>query len=111
MRKLLLVAISAILASCGQSAEEKALTYEVQKEYKAKQIAADMSVPFNILNLSVKNKEQHADTTIYKVEFDIQETHPSRRVYYKGHTTIKKLPAGRYEMGMLHYHENSKLNR
>ena len=101
----------AILCSCGQSQEEKDMTKAVHQEYKSKQIGADTSVPFNILNLSVKSKEQRTDTTVYKVEFDIQEMYPSRRVYYKGHTTIKKVKWKGYDVGMLFYHENSKLNR
>ena len=112
MKKIILPILAAFtLLSCGQSQEEKALTKEVHKEYKDKQIGADTSVPFNILNLEIKSKEQRQDTTIYKVEFDIQEMHPSRRVYYDGHTTIKKIKGKGYEVGILFYHENSRLNK
>jgi hypothetical protein len=112
MRNLLFAAVLAVfLVSCGQSQEEKELTKAVYQEYKDKQIGADMSVPFNILNLSIKSKEQRPDTTIYEVEFDIQEMHPSRRVYYIGHTTIKKVNGSGYNVGILFYRENSRLNR
>ena len=112
MRNILFAAVLATcLVSCGQSQEEKELTKAVHQEYKDKQIGADMSVPFNILNLSIKKKEQHADTTIYNVEFDVQEMLPSRRVYYIGHTTIKKIKGSGYDVGILFYRENSRLNR
>ena len=112
MRNLLFATVlAACLVSCGQSQEEKDLTKAVHQEYKGDQIKSGTSVPFNILNLSIKNKEQRSDTTIYEVEFDIQEIYPSRRVYYDGHTTIKKIKGKGYDVGIPFYHENSKLNR
>lgn len=112
MRKLLFVIAAALcLASCGQSDEEKAMTKAVHQKYKEEQIEADMAVPFNILNLSVKSRKASGDTVRYKVEFDIQEMHPSRRYYYEGHTEITQVKGGRYSVGHLYYHENSKLNR
>ena len=112
MKKLLLPLLAlATLVSCGQSEEEKVLTREVHKKYKEEQIRADTSVPFNILNLEVKSKEGRTDTTIYEVEFDIQETFPSRMVYYDGHTTINRINGKGYDVGTLFYYENKKLNR
>ena len=110
-RIYLFIMCLATIMSCGQSEEEKSLTKEVYKEYKDEQINAGTSVPFNILNLEIKSKEQRQDTIIYNVEFDIQEMYPSRRVYYEGHTTIKKTKGKGYDVGILLYHENSKLNR
>ncbi len=112
MRNLILSVLALLmLASCGQSQEEKDMTIAVHQKYKEGQISSDTSVPFNILNLSIKDKSGSGDTTIYDVEFDIQEMYPSRRHYYEGHTQITRIGNGRYDVGHLYYHENSKLNK
>jgi hypothetical protein len=112
MKKLLLSMLTVLtLASCGQSEEEKALTRAVYQEYRSRQVSSDTSVPFNILNLSVKGRKASGDTITYEVAFDIQEKHPSRRYYYKGTAEVTKVVGRDYDVRHLHYSENSKLNR
>ena len=115
MKKLLYLTFAAVLAagfaSCGQSEEEKALTRAVYSEYKDRQMRSDTSVPFNILNLSIKDKSKSGDTIKYEVEFDIQEMYPSRRNYYKGSSDIFRIGNGRFNVKGLYYSENRRLNR
>ena len=105
-----LFAVALILVSCGQSEEEKAMTKVVYGEYKEGQIKADTEVPFNILNLKVKDKQKDGGRTFYDVSFTIQEIHPDRRYYYDGTALIERNTIS-YKVVYMNYTENKKYNK
>mgnify|MGYP000833355692 CR=1 FL=1 len=110
MKKILLfLSIVFLLTGCGPSEEETAFTKLVHNNYKEKQIKSDTYVPFNILDMSIKDKHESGDTTYYNVEFIIQEHHPSRRYYYDGAGTLFKYQ-GKYGITDYNYHANTRLN-